>query len=64
MAAVKSKFEQVRVGGRFRYDGKLFSKLALSLARGENRTGMIFHADVEVEPLEHDGAEELVVNPS
>jgi hypothetical protein len=51
MAAMKTKFEQLRVGEKFMYRGELYSKLAVSLAQDEKRIGMIFHADVKVERL-------------
>ena len=45
-----TKFSQIPIGARFEFRGHRYEKLALSLARDEERLGNIFHAETEVVP--------------
>ena len=42
------KFSQIPIGARFEFRGHRYEKLALSMARDEERLGNIFHAETEV----------------
>jgi hypothetical protein len=45
------KFSEIKIGGRFRFFGLVYTKKALSLAEGpeEKRTGHVFLDETEVE---------------
>ena len=43
-----TKFHEVPVGGKFEFRGRRYEKLALSLARDEERCGNVFHDLTEV----------------
>ena len=43
-----TKFNELPLGARFEFRGRRYEKLALSLARDEERMGNIFHAETEV----------------
>ena len=45
-----TKFSQIPIGARFEFRGHRYEKLALSMARDEERLGNIFHAETEVVP--------------
>jgi hypothetical protein len=42
------KFCQLPLGAKFEFKGRRYEKLALSLARDEERFGNVFHAETEV----------------
>ncbi len=44
-----TQFRELPVGARFTYRGRLFVKLALSMAEDEQRNGTIFPDEMEVE---------------
>jgi hypothetical protein len=46
------KFRELPLGARFEFRGRRYEKLALSLARDEERCGNIFHEHTEVLPDE------------
>jgi len=46
------KFRDLPVGARFEFRGRRYEKLALSMARDEDRLGNVFHADAEVRPAD------------
>ncbi len=45
-----AKFSQIPIGARFEFRGHRYEKLALNLARDEQRFGNIFQAETEVVP--------------
>ena len=42
------RFKELPVGARFEFRGHRYEKVALSMARDEERMGNIFHDDTEV----------------
>ncbi len=48
MVRMITKFHQLALGSRFEFRGRRYEKLALSLARDEERFGNIFHDETEV----------------
>jgi hypothetical protein len=47
----RTKFRDVVPGSRFRYDGRVYLKLRLNLAKDEHQKRVMFPSEVEVEPI-------------
>jgi hypothetical protein len=66
MSTTMIKFRDLPVGARFEFRGRRYEKLALSMARDEDRLGNVFHADAEVRLTDdstQDRPSRIVVSP-
>jgi hypothetical protein len=57
------RFGELPLGGRFEFRGRRYEKLALSLARDEERCGNIFQAETLVCAERADGAAPMLPTP-